>query len=98
AVVQYGRYGERYPRRMDHEFHGEHPLGEGWTQSGTGPRGGKIWTKGGKQGEADTIRGSFPGDKPAAKQTQMEPQGETLRGSFWGDEPAAETQLAPLAK
>ncbi len=95
----YGRYGPRYVRRMDSEYHGEKPPGEGWAQSGEGPRGGKIWTKGGKQGgESSTLRGNFPGDNAPAKQMQLaqpEPGQEMLRGNFWGDKPAAETGLAP---
>lgn len=37
----------------DEEYHGPEPPGEGWKLKGEGPRGGKIWTRGGDSKEPE---------------------------------------------
>jgi len=50
---------EAFAEEFAEEYHGPESPGEGWVQSGTGPHGGKIWTKR-SQDEPDGHEGAKP--------------------------------------
>jgi hypothetical protein len=63
------------------EYHGPNPPGEGWVQTGEGPKGGKIWQH---QGEPESGPAEHSGEK---KQSQGQPHdaeslGRSIVGAF----------------